>query len=67
MSACSATDFYLVVKYRVTVITKHHISGAIDDPISGVCGTIIEDLIDCFVCVLGSEGLFGANGTKAEK
>ena len=67
MSACSDADFALVVKSCVRVITNHYIYGAIEDPIGGVCGTIIEELIDCFVCALGGGGLLGANGTKADK
>ena len=47
--------------------TKHHIDVVIDDPISGVCGTIIEELIDCFIPELGGGSLLGANDTKADE
>ena len=67
MSACSDVAFALVVKSCIRVSTYHHISGAIEDPNGGVCGTLIEELIDCFVCALGGGGLLGANGTKADE
>ena len=47
--------------------TKHHFSGAIVDPIGGICGTIIEELIYCFVRALGGGGLLGTNGNKADE
>ena len=59
--------FAIVVKSGVRLITKNYISGAIVDPIGEVCGTIIEELIDFFVCALGGGGLLGANGTKADE
>ena len=42
MIACSSAAFALVVKSCVRVRTKNHISGAIEDPIGGICGTIIK-------------------------
>ena len=66
-SACSDAAFALVVKSCVRVITNHYIAGAIEDTIGEVCGTIIEELIDFFVCALGDGGLLGANGTKDDK
>ena len=67
MNACSSAAFDIVVKSCVRVSTKHHISGAIEDPIGGLCGTIIEELIDFFVLALGGGGLLGSNGTKADE
>ena len=67
MSACSAADFAFIVKYCVRVITKHYISGATEYPIGGVCGTIIEDTIDFFVCALSGGSLLGANDTKVKE
>ena len=66
MSACSVVDFSIVLKSYARVFTKHHITRAIEHPIGGACGTIIKELIDCFVCALGGGGLLGANGTKVE-
>ena len=67
MSSFSAVAFDLIVKFCVRVSTKHHIAGVIEDPIGGVCGTIIEDLVDLFVRALGGSGLLGANGTRADE
>ena len=60
-------EFSLVVKSFVRGSTKNQIAGALEDPIGGLCGTIIEELIDCFVHALGGSGLLGANGTKFDK
>ena len=67
MSTRSNAAFNVVVEYCVIMRTKNHISGAIDDPIVRVCGTIIECLIYCFVRAFGAGGLLGSNGTKADK
>ena len=42
MSALSDADFDLVVIFCVRVSTKNHITGTIEDPIGGICGTIIK-------------------------
>ena len=47
--------------------TKNHIYRAIEDPIGGVCGTVIEYFIYCFVRAFVGGGLFASNGTKDDK
>ena len=67
MSTCSAAAFAFVVKYCVRMRTKNHIAGAKDNPIGGVCGTVTEQLIYCFVREFGGGGLLGSNGTENNK
>ena len=67
MSTRSTAAFAFVVKSCVRMRTKKHIAGAIEDPIKGVCGTIIEWLVYCFVCAFVGDGLLGANVTKDDK
>ena len=67
MRTCSVEAFAFVVKSCIRMRTNNHTAGEIEDPIGGVCGTIIELLIYCFVRALGGSGLLGANGTKDDK
>ena len=67
MSTRSDADFAFVVKSCVIMRTQNHIAGAIEDLIGRVCGTVIEELIYCFVRAFICGGLLESNGTKTEK
>ena len=49
------------------MLTQNHIARSIEDPIGVVCGTVIEELIYCFVRAFICGGLLESNGTKTEK
>ena len=67
MSSRSDASFALVVETCVIMCTQDHVAGVIANAIVGVCGTVINYLIDGFIGALRGGGLLLSNGTKADE
>ena len=67
VSICSATRSWFDIEPCILVGYKHHVIGSVINAIIWVCSTVVQELCNCFLCVLCSRCLLGFNCTQCHQ